>query len=102
MESSSKLSDPLARREIAYYRRRQQIRIFAVLAKFFEGEAELGRITRKEIADKLSKDPSRVTRWLSSPSNLESDTISDILLTMGAEMDHRIVRFSERAKPESF
>jgi hypothetical protein len=99
VENTSKLIDPLPRREIAYYRRRQQNRIFTALAKFFAEEAELGRITRKEIADKLSKDPSQITRWLSAPSNLESDTISDILLAMEAEMDHRIVHFSERAKP---
>jgi hypothetical protein len=98
MENTSKQTKQIPRRELAYYRRRNQIRQFAALAAFFNEEAQQGHITRKEIAEKLDKDPSQITRWFSAPSNFESDTISDLLLSMGAEMDHRIVRFSERAK----
>jgi hypothetical protein len=39
--------------------------------------------TKKEIADKIDKRPEQVTRWLTSPSNLELDTISDLALAMG-------------------
>lgn len=99
MENTSKHTKPLSRRDIAYYRRRQQNRLFSGLAQFFANEAESGRITRKEIAQRLDKDPAQITRWLSSPTNFELDTISDLLLAMGAEMDTRIVRFSDRAKP---
>jgi hypothetical protein len=99
MENTSKQTSPISLREIAYYRRRHQNRLFSELAQFFAHEADNGRITRKEIAQKLSKDPAQITRWLSAPSNLELDTISDILLAMGAEMDNRIVRFVDRAKP---
>lgn len=99
MGNTSKQTDHLSRREIAYYRRRQQNRLFAQIAQFFSEEAEAGRITRKGIADKLDKDPAQVTRWLSGPANFELDTISDWLLTMGAEMDTNIVRFVDRAKP---
>jgi hypothetical protein len=99
MEDTSKQNDKLSRRDVAYYRRRQQNRLFAQIASFFAEEAANGRITRKEIADKLSKNPSQITRWFSGPSNFEMDTLSDILLTMGAELDHRIVKFSDRSKP---
>jgi hypothetical protein len=51
------------------------------------------------LAELLAKDPSQITRWLSAPSNFELDTLSDILLALGAEMDHRIVRFGDRIKP---
>jgi hypothetical protein len=98
MENISKPTEALSRRDVAYYRRRNQTRLFAELAAFFASEAEAGRVTRKEIAQMLGKDPAQITRWLSSPSNLELDTVSDLLLTMGAEMDHRIVRFSDRPK----
>jgi DNA-binding phage protein len=84
----------LKRRDRAYYRRRQQNRVFAALAELFAEEAEKGAISKKELAEILGKDPAQITRWLSAPSNLELDTISDILLAMGAEMDHRVVRFS--------
>ncbi len=98
MENTSKQTKKIPRRELAYYRRRNQNRQFAALVAFFNEEAQRGHITRKEIAEKLDKDPSQITRWFSAPSNFESDTISDLLLSMGAEMDHKIVRFSERAK----
>ena len=96
MENTSKPTNLLSQRDIAYYRRRRQNRVFAELAQFFASEAESGRTTRKEIAMLLGKDPSQITRWLSSPTNLESDTISDLLLAMGAEMDQRVVRFVDR------
>jgi transcriptional regulator with XRE-family HTH domain len=96
MENTSKRNSHLSEREIAYYRRRQQYKIHSEIAKFFANEAENGRITRKEIARLLGKDPAQITRWLSSPTNLESDTISDLLLAMGAEMDHHVSSFSDR------
>jgi len=98
MENTSKTTRPISRRDRAYYRRRQQNRIHAALAEFFAEEAAAGRITKKQLADLLEKSPAQITRWLTEPSNYESDTISDLLLGMGAEMDHRIVRFSDRAK----
>ena len=99
MENISRRNNPLSRRETAYYRRRQQNRVFSQLTKCCAEQAELGRITRMEMSEKLSKDPAQITRWLSAPSNLTLDTISDILRTMDAEMDHFIVRFVDRAQP---
>src|SRR5690348_4622204 len=92
-------TERISRRDRAYYRQRQRNRVFSALAKFFSEEAERTGITKKELAAKLEKDPSQITRLLSGPMNLELDTISDYLLAMGAEMDHSIVRFSDRAKP---
>jgi transcriptional regulator with XRE-family HTH domain len=98
MENISKASSPLKRRDVAYYRQRQKNRVFTALAAFFASEAARGNITKKELANRLGKDPSQITRWLSAPSNFELDTLSDILLAMGAEMDHEIVCFSDRHK----
>jgi hypothetical protein len=85
-------------RDRAYFRQRQRNRVFAELVAFFEEEASSDRISKKGLADLLEKNPSQITRWFSVPSNFELDTISDILLAMGAEMDHRIVRLAERPK----
>lgn len=99
MEGTSReTKNVIPRRERAYYRRRQQNRIHIAVAAFFAEEAAAGRITKKKLAELIEKDAAQITRWLSEPSNLESDTISDILLAMKAEMDHRIVRFSDRGK----
>ena len=42
-----------------------------------------GGFTRSDLAKKIGRRPEQVTRWLSSPNNLESDTISDLGLGMG-------------------
>ena len=88
----------LSKRDVAYYRRRQQNRVFASIAALFAEEAEKGNITKKDLAEILGRDPAQVTRWLSEPRNFELDTISDILLAMGAEMDWSAVRFADRPK----
>jgi transcriptional regulator with XRE-family HTH domain len=86
-------------RDVFYYRRRLKNRIFARLASYFAEEAERTGITKKDLADRLNKDPSQITRWLSGPSNLTLDTLSDLLLAMDAEADPpRFVRFSDRPK----
>jgi len=97
MENTSK-TNPMKRRDVAYYQQRQKNRVFAELVQFFAEEAEQHGITKKDLATALSKDPSQITRWLAAPSNFELDTLSDILLALNAEMDHKIVRFSERPK----
>jgi transcriptional regulator with XRE-family HTH domain len=99
MESTSREDKAtVPRRDRAYYRKRQQNRVHGELAAYFADEAAAGRITKSKLAERLGKDPAQITRWLSEASNLELDTISDILLAMGAEMDHHVVRFSDRAK----
>jgi len=98
MENTLKPS-PLKKRDRAYYRQRQKNRVFTELVRFFAEEADRRNITKKELAAILEKDPAQITRWLSAPSNFELDTLSDILLALGAEIDHRIVRFEDRALP---
>lgn len=98
MENISKEIKPIPRRERAYYRRRFQHRIHSEIVALFAEEAAAGRMTKKQLAMLLEKNPAQITRWLSDPSNIESDTISDILLALEAEMDPRIVRFATIGK----
>lgn len=65
--------------------------------RFFAEEAERRGITKRELVAALDKDPAQITRWLSAPSNSELNTRSDILLVLGAEMEHRIVRIEDRS-----
>jgi hypothetical protein len=39
--------------------------------------------SRADFAKKIGRRPEQVTRWLSAPSNLEADTISDMSLGLG-------------------
>jgi len=40
-------------------------------------------LTRADLARKIGRRPEQVTRWLAAPTNLETDTISDLGLAMG-------------------
>jgi hypothetical protein len=98
MENTSK-DDHISKRDIFYYRQRNKNRIFADICAFYDKEASKnGDISRRLIAKKLRCNPSQITRWLSAPSNLTLDTISDLLLPLQAEMTYRIVRFADRPK----
>ena len=93
MESTSK-SDRLSDRDIFYFRQRYQNRIFQAVAAYFAGQAEHHGINKRNIALRLGKEPSQITRWLSGPGNWTLDTVSDLLLAMDAEMSAAIEPFS--------
>ena len=98
MENTSKIS-PIPKRDLFYYRQRMKNRVFTELASFFANEAAAHQLTKRLLAYRLQSDPASITRWLSAPSNLTLETISDLLLALDAEMDTSIVRFSDRATP---
>jgi hypothetical protein len=98
MENTSKLP-ALSDRDIFYYRQRSKNRLFEALTAFFAEEAERRGITKRDIAECLRRDPALITRWLSAPSNLTIDTVSDFLLSLGAEMDYAVARFHDRPRP---
>src|ERR1700692_4917434 len=98
MAGTSKIS-PVSEREIHYYRQSAKNHIFEALTSFFAEEAERTGVTKRDIAECLHRDPAQITRWLSSPSNLTIDSISDLLLSLGAEMDHAVAKFADRAQP---
>jgi hypothetical protein len=98
MENTSKLGTGRDR-DIFYYRQRAKNRLFEAITSFYASEAERRGITKKDIAEFLKRDPAQITRWLTVPSNLTLDTISDLLLSLGAEMDYSVARFADRAQP---
>lgn len=73
--------------EIAYYNRRLQNRVFDEVIQAFAHEAKAGRISRATLAKRIGKKPEQITRYLSNPSNFTLDTISTILIGLGAELD---------------
>jgi transcriptional regulator with XRE-family HTH domain len=84
-------------RDISYYRKRYQNRFFANLVAFINEEAQREQITKKDMAERLGKDPGQLSRLLNHPSNLTLDTVSDLLLALDAEAEPpEIVRFEDR------
>ena len=98
MANTSKLP-PKSDREIFYYRQRSKNRLWEALTAFFADEAERRGISKKDIAECLRRDPASITRWLTTPSNLTQETISDLLLSLDAEMDYSVIRFKDRPQP---
>jgi hypothetical protein len=101
MLSTEDISNPkrLSAGDIEYYRHRLKNRIFeAVWEEFVRQSDDLG-LTKKTIAVRLGKEPSQITRWLSGPSNLTTETVSDILLAMNCEADISISSLLNRPVP---
>lgn len=78
-------------RELFFFRQRLKNKIFQSVLSYFNEIAENEGLTKKDIAKLLDKDPAQITRWFSGPKNWTLDTISDLLLAMGAEIKHEIV-----------
>lgn len=99
MKSSTRNAAKSAR-DVSYYRKRYQNRFFAKLVAFINEEAQRDKITKKDMADRLGKDPGQLSRLLNHPSNLTLDTVSDLLLALDAEAEPpEIVRFKDRRAP---
>ena len=87
-------------RDISYYRQRYKNRVFSKIVSFVAEQAQREQMTKKDIAEKLNKDPALISRWLSQPSNLTLDTISDLLLALDAEAEPpEIMLFKDKPAP---
>jgi hypothetical protein len=89
----------LPKREVFYQRQRTKNHFFAQISSFFAEEAERDGVTKRELARRLSCDPAQMTRWLTTPSNMTVEGISDVLLSMDAEAELHIAKFSNMAQP---
>jgi Helix-turn-helix len=90
---------PLSAGDIEYYRHRLKNRVFEAVWEEFVKQFDELNLTKKSIANRLGKDPSQITRWLSGPSNLTMETVSDILLAMNCEPDITISSLVNRPIP---
>lgn len=87
--------------DIYYFRERTRNRIFSVVISAFSNLVENCGLTKRELAFRLGKEPSQITRWLSGPGNLTIDTMSDLLLGMGVELDYKPVPLSQSIASDS-
>ncbi len=72
---------PAAKR--AFFQERLRGRVFEFILKAFLEETTNG-LTKAKLARRIGKRSEVINRWLGSPSNLELDSISDLLLGIGA------------------
>ena len=88
----------ISKREIFYFRQRLKNRIFQSIHAYFAKKAESEGLTKKELSERIDKDPAQITKWLSGVKNLELNTISDLLLGMGVELSHEIIPINDGHK----
>jgi hypothetical protein len=82
-------------RERAMNRQRQRNRLYEFVIRTLERECEAKKLRRIDLAAMLDKEPSQITRWLSGPSNWEFDTVSDLLFSLGGELQPQFKSFDE-------
>lgn len=73
--------------DLFYYRQRHKNRVYSCVVSLFSQLVETKGLTKRELAYRLDKEPAQITRWLSGPGNWTLDTVSDLLLAMGSELD---------------
>lgn len=78
---------PISLRTRTLYRRRLQNRVQRLLRRAFRDEQKRTGLTQKELAERIDRDKSKVNQWLSIASNLTLETISDLLLGLGVDLD---------------
>jgi transcriptional regulator with XRE-family HTH domain len=79
---------PISLRTRQLYRRRLQNRVQRLIHRAFRDEQKKSGLTQKELAERIDKDKSKVNQWLSVSSNLTLETISDLLLGLGVDLDN--------------
>jgi len=64
---------------LGYFREALRSEINDALLECFEASG----LNKADIARKLDRRPEQITRWISAPCNLETDTVSDLALALG-------------------
>lgn len=84
----------------AYFQQRLRQRVFAFLLGKFQKAQERG-LTKAELARRIEKTPDVINRWLGTPSNLQLDTIADVLIGISGE-EVSITASSIRRQPHNY
>lgn len=95
-------AEPLSEGDLIYHRQRLRNRFFDCVLHALADRLQSQKISRGAIAKRMGKDPAQVSRLLSYPSNLTIDTLSDVLLALGADLtlDHFLVENGPRSNYE--
>jgi hypothetical protein len=78
-------------RDVFYHRARLQNNIYHDVLERFAEMAEESGFTKKQLAVASGKDAAQITRLFAEPGNWTLATVSDLLLAMGAQLDHSVV-----------
>src|SRR5262245_50357405 len=74
--------DPIPKGKLAFFQERFRDHLYELVVSEFVRRETAGQLTKKQVADRIHKDPSQITRWLGAPGNWELETVSDLLLAI--------------------
>lgn len=78
---------PIRLRTRAIYRRRLQNRVHRLVLRAFREQEKKAGLTQKGLAERIDSRPELINRWLGIPGNWTLNTISDLLLGIGVDLD---------------
>lgn len=81
---------------------RNKNRLYEIVVKAVENYCSENDVSRRDIADKIGRNPVQISRWLSGPSNWTLDTLSDLLFAVDAELDYEVIYDKQRVKANVF
>ncbi|WP_291052495.1 helix-turn-helix transcriptional regulator [Hyphomonas sp.] len=87
---------PISEGNKIYFQERLKSRLHEILVNTFQMAEQRGAITKTELARKLGKRPEQISRWLNSSSNMQLNTLSDMLLGLGYEPDISVRELSDQ------
>jgi hypothetical protein len=81
--------------KIAFFQERLRNRLYELVVTEFLKQCEEQKLTKAELARRIGRKPEQVTRWLGAPGNWTLDTVSDLMLGMGAEVELSVAPLRE-------
>lgn len=82
-------------RTIAYFRTKLRYALHDLVLREFLQQEDSHRINKAELARRIHKKPEQVSRWLGAPGNWTIDSVSDLLVGMGAELDVAVFHLAD-------
>ena len=79
----------------AYFRDRLRDKLHELVLTEFLQQSKDGRITKAQLAQRIGKDMAQVTTLLGAPGNWTLDTVSDLLLALGAKLSLSVSYIAE-------
>jgi DNA-binding phage protein len=88
--------EPIPLGKLAYFRERLRNKLHEIISLEFIRQHHERGLTKADMARRIGRKPEQVTRWLGAPGNWTLDTVSDLLLAMGSEMEFTVMSVAER------
>lgn len=83
----------------AYFQQRLFNHIHQVLLGLLSSEEQFSKeFSKRKLAKRIEKKPEQITRWLSYPGNMTLETLSDLLLGFGCELEVQAKDIIEKRK----